>query len=345
MAVLIEAISVVIQIETIAEKYPGGIERYIDDCPNRTLCMDETIVRVGFMTGVDAQDYIESLECLGFSCAVGDEFDEIAVVDQFDGLFLPCDWLEHLKLVIFEGDMRLSICKSKGKSIGDIAFPLGWRYETSLSKRTLSVDSKHLEERMVFLRSEGEVDYYLDTLSGEEMFVHHPVRKNGNAEEDEREETVLKIVCPYCGQVFAELDNDGCSSSDDELHPCEDLVGEGADGEFYFSFNKSFGIFNEIMDLYKKINDGTEIDAYIRHLTGVNFNADLGLLRFLEALPDVTVISSEWTSGPGSSGDSFYITVDREFQSGLLGKLTDIQRRLEIFIKAGSFTKEIQAEL
>ena len=47
MAVLIEAISVVIRRETIAEKYLGGLDQYIDDCPNNTLCIDEEIVGWG----------------------------------------------------------------------------------------------------------------------------------------------------------------------------------------------------------------------------------------------------------------------------------------------------------
>jgi hypothetical protein len=163
--------------------------------------------------------------------------------------------------------------------------------------------------------------------------------------DDGKEETGSKIVCPYCGKVFAELDKYGCSRSDDELDPCEDLVGEGVDGEFYFSFKESFAIFNEIMVLYQRIDDGKEIDAYINHLTGIDFYADLGLRGFLEALPEVTVISSEWSSSPGSSGFCSHVTVDRKSQVGLLKKLILIRKRLEIFVKAGSFTKEIQEGL
>lgn len=181
MAVLIEAISVVIRLETIATKYLGGVEQYIDDCPNRTLCMDEEIIRVGFMTGHDTVDFIGSLESLGFKYNIDDENNEVAVVDQFDGIAMPCDWLEYLNLVIFEGNVRVSICKRKGKPIGEVAFPFGWRYETSLSKRTLSVDSKNLEKRLIFLRSKGGVDFYLDAQTGEEVFVDHPARKNGTA--------------------------------------------------------------------------------------------------------------------------------------------------------------------
>ncbi|MBU2578290.1 hypothetical protein KKA69_05710 [Patescibacteria group bacterium] len=181
MAVLIEAISVVIRLETIVEKYPGGLDQYVNDCPNRTLCMDEEIVRVGFMAPADMNAFTGNLERIGFKYIEDEEFDEIAVVDQFDGIFLPCDWLEYLKLVIFEGDIRVAICKRKGNSVGDVAFPLGWNYETSLSKRTLILDSESIEHRFIFLRRKGGVDFYLDALTGEEMFIDRSARRNTNA--------------------------------------------------------------------------------------------------------------------------------------------------------------------
>jgi hypothetical protein len=181
MAVLVEAISVVIRLETIAEKYPGGVEQYITDCPTRTLCMDEEIVRVGFMSPVDMRAFIEDLVGLGFNYIEDEGFDEIAVVDQFDGIFLPCNWLEYLKLVIFEGDIRVMICKRIGAAIGNIVFPDGWDYQTSLSKRTLSLESERCEKRLIFLRRKGSRCFYLDALTGKEVFIDRPVRRDANA--------------------------------------------------------------------------------------------------------------------------------------------------------------------
>ena len=50
MSVLIEAISVVIQLEAVERFYPGGLEGLIESPPNGTLCHDDQLVRVGFMT-------------------------------------------------------------------------------------------------------------------------------------------------------------------------------------------------------------------------------------------------------------------------------------------------------
>lgn len=181
MAVLIEALSVVIRLETIADKYPGGVDQYIKDCPNRTLCMDDEIARVGFMTGIDAFDFIGSLERFGFRFVVDDEYDEVVLVDQFRGIDMPCDWLEYGRLVIFEGDLRIAICLIKGRPVDSVAFPAGWVYENSLSKLTIVLDGPESHTRLTYLRRENGFDCYLDALTGKEIFIERTMRRNANA--------------------------------------------------------------------------------------------------------------------------------------------------------------------
>jgi hypothetical protein len=53
MAVLIEAISVVIRADTLLKKFPGGWGAFKLIVPNQTLCADNEIVRVGFMAPQD----------------------------------------------------------------------------------------------------------------------------------------------------------------------------------------------------------------------------------------------------------------------------------------------------
>jgi hypothetical protein len=181
MAVLVEAISVVIRRETLAEKYPGGMDQYIQDCPNGSLCMDDDIVQVGFMYSDDAHAFIGNLESLGFRCRKEEGFDEIAVVDQFEGITLSCDWLECLNVKIFEGDQRMSVCQIKGSKFTGIGFPRGWSYETSLSKHTMTMDSESMEKRMIFLRRKDGIEIHLDVLTGKEWFIERTARRNCNA--------------------------------------------------------------------------------------------------------------------------------------------------------------------
>jgi len=181
MAVLIEAISVVIRLDTIGAKYRGGVEQYIKDCPNGTICKDEDIIRVGFMAGEDAFDFIESLERDGFRYVVNNEYDEIAVVDQFLGMSFPCDWLDFLSIVIFEGDLRVKACIIKGKPLDNVSFPAGWNYEYSLSKQSIVTDEVNFAVRTTFLRHENGFKVYWDKLTEKEIFIKRTVRRSANA--------------------------------------------------------------------------------------------------------------------------------------------------------------------
>ena len=48
MAVLVEAIAVLVRRDRIHESCPGGREGYVGDAPNRTLCADRLIALVEF---------------------------------------------------------------------------------------------------------------------------------------------------------------------------------------------------------------------------------------------------------------------------------------------------------
>jgi hypothetical protein len=181
MAVLIEAITVVVRKETINEKYPGGLTQYIQDCPNRTLCMDKDIVRVGFMTSEDAKEFVNNLEDLGFTLFTDGHFDEIALVDQFEGFALPCEWLDFTNSAGGKGIRRISACKIKGAPADTVSIPAGWDYETSLSKRTSVFNPNDIDNNMIFLRHEDGVDFYLDAITGEERWVRRTAKRNFNS--------------------------------------------------------------------------------------------------------------------------------------------------------------------
>ena len=49
MAVIIEGLSVVISVDTIEARYPGGLEAFEANAPNANCCQDGELARVGFM--------------------------------------------------------------------------------------------------------------------------------------------------------------------------------------------------------------------------------------------------------------------------------------------------------
>lgn len=145
MAVLVEAISVIVRRDAIARKFGGGWPEFVSGVPNATLCYDEELARVGFMTPPDTEAYINYLETEGLMFLdKDDQAVDIAVADQQRGLMVDCDWLEFARLAfdtagkvgacwLFE-EPRIAwgVCLP-GKTLM-LATPPGWEYENSLSK-------------------------------------------------------------------------------------------------------------------------------------------------------------------------------------------------------------------
>ena len=182
MAVLVEAISVIVRHDSIDLRFPGGWQGFESSVPNATICTDKQIARVGFMTPKDVENFINHLEDKGLIFLAQEKVVDLAVVDQQRGLTIPCDWLEFGKLPFRDTDEKVSMCwlyegeriyghglYMSGTSM-ELCTPLNWEFEGSLSQRTTFIETSDVEKRLKFLRSEDGVDVYLDTQSGKEVY-------------------------------------------------------------------------------------------------------------------------------------------------------------------------------
>lgn len=169
MAVLVEAISVVIRRSRIESRYPGGWDGFVHDSPNQSLCADSDLARIGFMSPMDVEKFCQALESRGLLFQRDGKAVDLAVVDQLRGPTIPCDWLEfgHVEL---RGN-RISACRIVGSEDAHAVTPDGWRYETSLSARHGFVPSGATDRSLVMLRREGQLDVYVNRLTGEEVYV------------------------------------------------------------------------------------------------------------------------------------------------------------------------------
>ena len=151
MAVLVEAISVIVRRDAIRGKYPGGWQRFVATVPNGTLCYDDDLARVGFMSPPETESYIKRLTRQGLTFLSQGQAVDIAVADQQRGLNTPCDWLEfaHLSMGtdgqvagcwLFEGPRFGFGTHLPGKSFS-LATPPAWDYENSLSKEFTFIPS------------------------------------------------------------------------------------------------------------------------------------------------------------------------------------------------------------
>lgn len=133
MAVLVEALSVVIKATRIDEAYPGGWEAFAAEAPNDTLCSDGSVVRLGFMTPADVRACIRGLEARGLVHLTDGRAEDIVVVDQRTGPVDRCDWIQFGKMRGDRGDV--SVCRLAGTGDETFVTPANWTFENSLSHR------------------------------------------------------------------------------------------------------------------------------------------------------------------------------------------------------------------
>ena len=160
MPVLVEAINVIVRNETIEEKYPGGLGSYWVDSPNRSMCSDDHVTRVGFLALDTFREFIDRLMELGFRFVEDDELIDIAVFDQEEGMLRPCRWLhvadhpDGFQYAALWGDL------------GDvIEKPVGWRFEGSIAERGRSENHEIFDEVDVS-PDQGFVPEFVELVDG-----------------------------------------------------------------------------------------------------------------------------------------------------------------------------------
>lgn len=131
MAVLIEGISVVVRASAL-DRYPGDWTAFKAAVPNRTLCADGELIRIGFMHPADVQAYVSELEQLGLRYLVDGSAQDLVVADQLRGFAVPCDWAECGHMDVSQGQ-QVAACRLKDSSVKELVTPEGWTWENSLS--------------------------------------------------------------------------------------------------------------------------------------------------------------------------------------------------------------------
>ncbi len=171
MAVPIEAISVVIRAEALLAAFDEDWEAFVAVAPNRTLCADGELVRVGFMTPDDVQAFVALLEGRGLVYVRDGRAVDLNVVDQQRGPMTPCDWLECGHMHDREKQQNVAACRLIGGEAEELVVPPGWDYAHSLSRSFGFVPDGSEDRSLRFLRHENGMDVYLNLLTGEEVYV------------------------------------------------------------------------------------------------------------------------------------------------------------------------------
>ena len=172
MAVLIEGNSVVIKVAAIFEKLPNEWESFVSVVPNETLCSDNEVARVGFMTPDDVQHFINKLESHGLVYLGNGKAQDMVVADQIHGIASKCDWLEfgHID---WEGNPKhkVAACRLVGSQEPNIYTPDWWAYEKSLSASYGFVPTGQEDKSLKYLRHEDGLDVYFNEMTGKEVYI------------------------------------------------------------------------------------------------------------------------------------------------------------------------------
>ena len=138
MAVLVEAISVIIKLSAIAAKVPGGWKTFRRAVASATVCADGELVRVGFLDPKDVQSLADAMAKVGIRHRSEDgAADDFVVVDQDRGPTTPCSWIEMARIA-WQGDTRRPIlaARLKGSTILSVTVPDGWTWTGSFTAAT-----------------------------------------------------------------------------------------------------------------------------------------------------------------------------------------------------------------
>lgn len=128
MAVLVEAITVITRLSSIESHFHGGIDAFHALLPNASSCADAHLIRVGFMTPQDMQQFVDQLVAGGLRLFDGQHFVDVAVVDQMNGPTAPTPWLNIYQIT----EDRIQFAALAGTDPGELVVPTSWTVEDSL---------------------------------------------------------------------------------------------------------------------------------------------------------------------------------------------------------------------
>jgi hypothetical protein len=142
MAVVVGAISVIIRVEAVKKSFFGGVANFVKLIPNKTMCSDGLLCRVGFMALEDAEFFINQMFANGLAETADEsvENQEIAIATQNSGLLFPCAWIEVAEVNLLNEEGAVLVASLKGVAPLPLAVPVGWTYEDHKSVTTIHSD-------------------------------------------------------------------------------------------------------------------------------------------------------------------------------------------------------------
>lgn len=176
MAVLVEALTVVIRREALEARFPGGAAGFKAQAPNRTFRMDAHFAAVGFMDPQDVRACNQWLAAMGLIQDNEDESarDFVLAQQTHRNFTVPCDWAEiYLAYLDDDSDERtMVICKRPDENFPlSVETPEDWVWEDSLSRKIDFIPLHQIEQRLIPVGNDLTTDAFIDRETGELCYV------------------------------------------------------------------------------------------------------------------------------------------------------------------------------
>lgn len=141
MAVLVEGISVLIRVDRLDPF--GTWEAFKAIVPNETLCADNELVRVGFMSPEEARNFVDVLRSHGLRFSEAGPAEDIVICDQQRGFTTECGWAEFGSIDVGGDPNKPTACaRLRGSTVRQMVTPIGWAWENSLTREFLFMPSR-----------------------------------------------------------------------------------------------------------------------------------------------------------------------------------------------------------
>ncbi len=191
MAVLTEALSVIIKDSSLRTKFIGGIMEFFKTIPNNTYCSDGQIHRIGFMRPQDAEAYIRHLERNGLIYLFGSHCIDIAIVDMLKGPVVNCKWLGFSRQKFFSGSKQYQHSEEEfsiswllhksgvyGIPLNDnrecnISVPWKWTPDKAIYGDNF-IPSEKVNDSLIEIGSDKGVVKYIYAATGQFVYIGKP---------------------------------------------------------------------------------------------------------------------------------------------------------------------------
>jgi hypothetical protein len=176
VALVIDALSVVMPNTAVEERFPGGLAAYQRTCSNDTFSTDGGICRVAFSAEADARAFVGELTRHGFAAPWSGQCSDVALVAPHVNLLYPCKWLETGLEAVAAADGRhysALVVRLRGDDSTRITIPGEWQPGTL--HRLTATDIRSDYELVEVRRDGGQrLETYRHRESGRLVHIGRP---------------------------------------------------------------------------------------------------------------------------------------------------------------------------